>query len=358
MQVNGSREIDSLLRAYLRETDEAESGRLLEQLFCKYALPLIRQVIRLNLRAYHSRSDYRREAQDSEDINNEVVLQLLRRLSDFKSNPGEADLSDFRSYVAVAAYNACFTYFRQKHPERYRLKNKLRYILTHQKELALWEGGAGELLCGFTAWQGQKKPPCPAQRLQQLYNVRQIQELAAMLHNNTKCDSPAALLAYILNWAGDPVRLEDLVDLVLSPSAIRDQMPQTDFETRHAAAPGENYPDLAASLAAKEEQLIYLRQLWAEICHLPVELRAALLLGLRDGQGNDIVTLFANSRVATLREVAATLSMRAEELAELWKDLPLSDAAIAARLGLTPRQVINLRQSARRRLARRMKHFG
>jgi len=35
--------------------------------------------------------------------------------------------------------------------------------------------------------------------------------------------------------------------------------------------------------------------------------------------------------------------------------LPLEDAAIAERLGLTRQQVINLRKSARARLARRMR---
>ena len=47
--------------------------------------------------------------------------------------------------------------------------------------------------------------------------------------------------------------------------------------------------------------------------------------------------------------------MPAPELAALWPDLPLEDAAIAERLGLTRQQVINLRKSARARLGRRMR---
>jgi hypothetical protein len=42
------------------------------------------------------------------------------------------------------------------------------------------------------------------------------------------------------------------------------------------------------------------------------------------------------------------------DLDELWDELPLDDLKIAARLGMTRQQVINLRKSARARLARRM----
>ena len=46
--------------------------------------------------------------------------------------------------------------------------------------------------------------------------------------------------------------------------------------------------------------------------------------------------------------------LRAEELAGMWNSLPLDDRGIAERLGITRQQVINLRKSARARLARRM----
>jgi hypothetical protein len=40
-------------------------------------------------------------------------------------------------------------------------------------------------------------------------------------------------------------------------------------------------------------------------------------------------------------------------LSALWDQLPLDDLSIAARLGVTRQQVINLRKAARARLARR-----
>ena len=52
-------------------------------------------------------------------------------------------------------------------------------------------------------------------------------------------------------------------------------------------------------------------------------------------------------------EIAHALEMDAHELGRLWARLPLDDNAIAEQLGLTRQQVINLRKSARARLARR-----
>jgi hypothetical protein len=57
--------------------------------------------------------------------------------------------------------------------------------------------------------------------------------------------------------------------------------------------------------------------------------------------------------VASFREVAEALETTPEELAGLWNRLPLEDLEIATRLGLERQQVINLRCTARERLARR-----
>jgi hypothetical protein len=103
------------------------------------------------------------------------------------------------------------------------------------------------------------------------------------------------------------------------------------------------------------EQRAEIGQLWAEIGQLRLGQRTALLLNLRvagDGNGLDLLRRIG---VATPRRIAEALEMPAEELAELWNDLPLDDHAIAQRLGVTRQQVINLRKAARERLERRMK---
>jgi hypothetical protein len=78
------------------------------------------------------------------------------------------------------------------------------------------------------------------------------------------------------------------------------------------------------------------------------------LLNLRDAQGRDVIALLPMTGIASIRQIAEALAMPAHEFAKLWNDLPLEDMTIAQQLGITRQQVINLRKSARERLARRM----
>ena len=119
---------------------------------------------------------------------------------------------------------------------------------------------------------------------------------------------------------------------------------QTTIETIPDAAPSP-----LTTLAEREQ----LQILWSEIQSLPVRQRTALLLNLRDADGRGVIGLLPLTGTARLRQIAEALEMPPEELARLWRDLPLDDAAIAARLSVTRQQVINFRKCARERLARR-----
>jgi hypothetical protein len=62
--------------------------------------------------------------------------------------------------------------------------------------------------------------------------------------------------------------------------------------------------------------------------------------------------------VASFEDLASALDITTDDLASLWNGLPLDDLTIAARLGVTRQQVINLRKSARERLERRTRQRG
>ena len=114
-------------------------------------------------------------------------------------------------------------------------------------------------------------------------------------------------------------------------------------------------PDPAPDAALAFERRTYLVRLWEEIRQLPPRQAAALLLNLRDGQGSNAAALLPLTGIASLREMAAAVGLPPESLAGLWNRLPMEDAALADLLGVTRQQVINLRKSARERLARRMR---
>src|SRR5262249_43443346 len=96
----------------------------------------------------------------------------------------------------------------------------------------------------------------------------------------------------------------------------------------------------------------------SEIGELPLNQRTAILLNLRDDDGAAALPLLPLVGISTMRAIAAVLEMPAVELAGLWPSLPLDDATIATRLGLTRQQIINLRKSGRQRLGRRMAKHG
>ena len=82
--------------------------------------------------------------------------------------------------------------------------------------------------------------------------------------------------------------------------------------------------------------------------------RIALLLNLKDEQGNSQIEMLPFTGVATMRQIARVLEMEDEEFARLWNELPMEDAQIARRLSLTRQQIIN-----RQKIAKNMReaHF-
>ena len=98
--------------------------------------------------------------------------------------------------------------------------------------------------------------------------------------------------------------------------------------------------------------------LWDEIKTLPEKQRAALLLNMRDAHGDIGVDAFATLGIAQISEIGTYAGVTVEEFYELWGELPLDDDEIARRIGAATRQqVINLRKTARERLARRLQLF-
>ncbi len=330
-----------LLHAWWRGGETQQAEQLLTRLLTEHALPTIKAVITYRLRTEFAQPD------DAEDVCQEVTLQLLARFKHLKAT-GEQPLSgDFYSYVAAVAHQVCSLYRRKQFPQRARLKDQLRYVLTHQRGLALWEAAHKHWLGGFAAWRAQRKQAVSAS------HVLELQADAEKLGLNAAslAQMPLAeLLAALFNHLRGPVAFSGLVNLVAVLRGIKDVPP---FEAApDAAAQQRAHND---NLAGRVEQRHYLQQLWQELVQLPLPQRLALLLNLRDAQERGLVVLFVELQITSLHQLAEVLGMAPLEFAELWRELPIDDARIAALLGLTRQQIINLRSSARRQLANRMR---
>lgn len=173
-------EVDPLLKRFLQSSDDAECERLLAELISNHASPLIKEAIWFKLHASsHPAVDGVRH-QEAEDIHSEAVLNLVTRLRSLQLNPDGNPINNFRSYVAVVSYNACNEHLRRKYPVRHSLKNKLRYVLTHQPNLSIWTEGK-DLLCGCTESQGRRASLSVGERIGQLRADPSYLERAGLL---------------------------------------------------------------------------------------------------------------------------------------------------------------------------------
>ena len=339
--------IDVLLEPLLTEVGDEHADEILSQLITTHAEPVIKGIIRFKLRLNSYRETQRAEA---DDIQQEVVLQLLAQLQRFRKLPAAHPISDVRGMAAVIAHRTCARWMRRQFPERHALKNRLHYLLTRQRGVALWDED-GKTVAGFSAWQQEKKSMKAARHLADVEGLPN--------HLRTlKSDKPQELadaIAKILNHVGGPVDFDELVSSVAAIQGISDQPIESLAEDEDAGAlmPAAPEPDQAWRM----EKRMFLQRLWEELQQLPLNQRSALLLNLKDPSGFGCITLFPATGVASVRELASALEIGAEQFAEVWNDLPLEDSKIAELLGLTRQQVINARKSGRERLARRLKGF-
>lgn len=351
---------DPLLLPYVRAAEGAECERLLAALVTEHAEPIVARVVGYKLRAGRDGAG-RAEA---DDVRGEVMLQLVQRLHNFRSDHAARPIRDFGAYVAAAAYNACDRHVSRKYPQRRRLKNGLRYLLTHRPGFALWQTGAGAWVAGLHEWRARPAQPEGEFRGGRLQQLREDARAFAR-GKDAKADlgdrrNAYDLLSAVFSWAAEPVELDLLTGVVAEWWGVTDETVEVggggggrDGEE----ARGVQLADTRPEPPAEAERRAYLEQLWREIVGLPSRQRAALLLNLRDEQGRTCVDLWTLTGVATAQGVAEVLGMTPEDFAEIWNELPFDDKRIGALLGLTRQQVINLRKSARERLTRRMKEF-
>jgi RNA polymerase sigma factor (sigma-70 family) len=292
---------DPILRDFLATDGDARRHALAELL--DQATPAIRAAIRRKLPEV-----------DAEDLVADTQLRLLDRLL----RAGEDPLEDFLAYAAVTAYRVCYSWLRDSKPNRTRLANQVRYLVENHRRFA------GRI----APTAGASVPPATLDRLRPFAN-RALPDL----------------LDRILK-AAPPLSLDSLIDAVAELQGVRDA-PHEQLDERTASS---TESDLTGSLDRRRR----LHALWDQVRQLPLPQRHALLLNLRDDQGQSAIEALPVCGIASLRDIAAVLEMPLADLAQLWNRLPLDDHAIAERLGLTRQQVINLRKSGRERLFRRL----
>ena len=355
--------IDPLLEPLLLAASDEQTDSFLSQLIATHVEPVIKGVIRYKL---HFNFRKAVEQAEADDIAQEVTLQLLAELQKFRQAPQVHSISNVCGLAAVIAHRTCSGWMRSQFPERHALKNRLHYLLTRQSGFALWPDKNRKLMAGFAAWQEEsiRRPGAREQRrlaetvigrLKLLaHDEKLLGQLRSLWRGRQPSDASDTLVT-IFNHLGGPIEFDELVSGLSEMLAIKDQPVESTDQNENAV--GLMIAGEERDTSWQVEKRLFLQRLWEEVRQLPLNQRAALLLNLRDSQGRGCIALFPAAGIASVRELAETLGMSSEELAELWSELPLEDARIADRLRLTRQQVINTRKSARERLKRRLKGF-
>ncbi len=337
-----------LLSAYLDEKDAYWSAQLVEQLIEK-STPLIEKIVVGNLRNLLGSRTHFLQLQDLPDVRQEIILRLLTQLKVWREKASPVVIKDFPAYIATVSYNCCYEYKQRKYPQRFRLKKKLQYLFTHQLELGLWQDDAQEWFGGLREWGGDLRhwQILVPQRAEQLLNNQLPKVLQNVPDASLRRNSALEQVVALFNWSQEFIHLGDLIAIFQKWWNLPDETVQ--LEDYFLTQPFEVLKIETALESNKK-----LKTVWAEITLLPLAQRKALLLNLRDSVDRELVTLLPALDIASLREIAASLEMIPENLAQVWNNLPLNDQQIASEMGLERRQVINLRRAARERLARRL----
>ena len=307
------------------ELDGATRAQQIESLILDHAKPTMERIITHFLYASSL------QEADAHDVVATVTLRLIRKLQ--APEISERDpIRQFDSYVARLTYNTIYDTIRRRFPERTKLKNRLRYLASSDRRLALWTAPSG-VAVGLAKWHG-------ADRVLERADVGIDSASTIMLDR----ERPADALEAVLRSIGSPILLNSLTGIMATLWGV------SDVEVIRDQPLVDEKPTPLARLESRE----FLGALWDEIRQLKPEHRTALLLNLRDPDGHNGMALLVLTGVATLDALAEALGMTTRGLAELWPSLPVDDLTIAATLGVNRQQVINYRRSARERLTRKM----
>lgn len=317
---------DPLLSRVLAATSDTEREAAVAEVLAEHAYARIERILAGRFARARLQTDH------IADLRHEVIVRLVSRFRRLQED--DDVIESFPDYVATVTFNIFEDFVRKSYPLRSKLRNRALHALTHDPELAVWTHG-GARVCGLDRWKGNP----PEEEAPATIPTREV----------ARRDLRAVLRALFAKW-GAPRLLEELVSVLCEAAGI----PSTESPRSLQEAAEER--SLIADPTIELTNLQNLRTLWKEIRDLPVQQRTALLLQARDGTGESVIHMLPSSRIATVREIAETLQMADQELAIVWPGLPIDDLKIAARLGVTRQQVINLRRSARARLLRRMRH--
>jgi hypothetical protein len=307
-----------------------------------------------------------RKTLDAEEAYADSMWALFSKLKSMRDGNEDEAIRDLGGYAAKVAENAVHRIMRRNSPRRHWLKGAILDVLsgrTQAQGFTIWQDNGGSRFCGYTTWDGRK--PRRTRRYSE-WAKSDPEEwrntfVRTHLANQDPQEIPLPLLiSRVFDWFDGPLSTGDLVSAVTnllqieetataSPSAVSDGG-DTVFDALESLA--DPCATIEDDVLAGIENGETLRWLWNEIAELPLNQRKALLYALEPEE------LQAFKLVVPAEQLAGLVGLSRRDLNTLISTMPLSDNLIARHVGATRRQVINMRQAARRRLDRKLRRSG
>src|SRR5438874_3535365 len=338
---------DSILGPFLAATSESTSDDLLRAIIDEHAEPIIKKILRSKLRVSLNERGTQQN-QDALEIAGDLRATIVSTLRALRQNPNQTAIASFPDFVAIKTYSACFDYFREKHPQRWRLKSLLRRRLRQNPRFALWQAEDQRWYASFSARQET------GSEAEESDSSDSVSHPTAGKLSDAQMKSDD-FLGDLFEASGGPIGFDEVVTIAADTWHIHE--PPTESIDTGWAERDNPFTSSEPRVDLALEQRLFFEQVWGEVCQLPVLQRAALLLNLRDSRDGGVISFLPFLGVASKEELARLLEMPYEDFQKLWSELPLDDSRIAQMFGITRQQVINLRKTARERLVRRTRRL-
>jgi hypothetical protein len=353
--------MDSMLLSLLDSKNETERVRLFDETIRMRTAPLVRKILWQKLGFYldlDGRSPNRPEA---EALYNQILLCLRQRLGHMVAEPERFPIDDYTQCVISVANDECQNFLRAKSPPRARMRNNLRGMIKFHSEFKIWTDADGRSLCGFAAWEGRRISIASSGRLARLKENPESFRSKRFTHKSLQTAPYPTLVAEIFHYLGDPVRFEDLVELVSLFRQIEDQPseptepPEKDQELQAPVpAPPDGHALKMPQAGAGLEKKKVLEQLWEELKQLPPESRLTLCLSPFGEECEDLWDLLLTTEVVSLAELADGLEIPLERVMEIRQQAPMDSKTLADYLRVTTSRVNKWRFQAAKHLRERL----
>lgn len=348
--------MDQLLLPYLQASDESERQQHLDELLLVHAVPVVRHALRQKLGFHVDQRGVNPHNQDAEDLFQEIVAKVVQTLFDLRNPSAKTDIQNLKQYLERIAANACHDILRTKSPARARLKNNLRFLLTHHRDFAVWRIES-ETLSGFAVWRDTSQSESSQKRLFDIEDMIADFRSNRFRSEDIKQVALTRIVAELFRWVGSPVELDRLVNAVAMLLDVKD-FPDESFDEGNQKYVEAQIAANTLTTGSRLEEQALLRGLWQALRELSAQQRDVFCLGFEDQSGRDLFTVLLEAEVVTFRELAQELNRPTETIVGLWSKMPMDDEGIAAELKTTRGQVWRWRSRALQRLKKGLLPFS